>query len=88
MSLDLTTIISIVSSVAFAISEILPFIPIKSNGIIQSGLTLLMNLKKDSSTKPINTETIVQKPINTETIDQKLDKILDKLNKPTNTVIV
>jgi hypothetical protein len=63
--------ISIFSSVCFVASEILPFLPIKGNGIIHA---ILECLSKESKVKTtIN-------PINKD-IENKLDKVLEKLDK-------
>jgi len=67
--------ISIFSSLCFTISEILPFLPVKGNGIIHAILECLSSYNKN---KPEDKTS--DNPINND-IENKLDQVLEKLNK-------
>lgn len=71
--------ISIFSSICFVASEILPFVPVKGNGIVHSILVCLSSFNKeppnDTTTK--NTITVDQKDI--KDLNTKLDKVVDTL---------
>jgi len=77
--------ISIASSIGFIVSEILPFIPIKSNGVLHAILVCISQYKPQQQT--IKNNLIVSKNcimINLDDdndIKTKLNLILEKLNK-------
>jgi len=64
--------ISIFSSICFVTSEILPFLPVKGNGIIHAILECLSSYNKNKET--------TENPINND-IENKLDQVLEKLDK-------
>ena len=69
--------ISIFSSVCFVISEILPFLPIKGNGIVHAILECLSSYNKDNKKQDDKT---TDNPISND-IENKLDKVLEKLDE-------
>lgn len=65
--------ISIFSSVCFVVSETLPFLPIKGNGIVHAILECLSSYNKPDDKTTDN-------PISND-IENKLDQVLEKLDK-------
>lgn len=65
--------ISIFSSVCFVASEILPFLPVKGNGIIHAIVECLSHYKDNSKT--------TNNPLNENNIEIKLDQVIQKLDK-------
>jgi hypothetical protein len=64
--------ISIFSSVCFIASEILPFLPVKGNGIFHAIVECLSKYKDKSTT---------DNPLNQNKIENKLDQVIEKLDK-------
>ena len=74
---NISFIIAIASSIGLISSEILPFIPIKGNGILHS---IFFYLSKLNGEKKDNHDDDVTKKINIEDDKEFLDK-LDKIEK-------
>lgn len=77
--------ISIASSIGFIVSEILPFIPMKSNGVLHALLVCISQYKPQQQTNK-NNVVIPQNCIminldDDNDIKKKLNLILEKLNK-------
>ena len=64
--------ISIFSSICFAASEILPFLPIKGNGIIHAIVACLSEYNKQPSAE--------KEDQRIDDLEKKINIILDKLN--------
>jgi len=89
MSQDPSFYIAIFSSVCFFASELLPFIPIKSNGIIHSIIEFLKktrdnSVKKNQEIDNENTNSIINIKLNN--INKKIDKLIEKINSEKNIV--
>ena len=69
--------ISIVSSIAFGVSEILPFFSNKSNGIMHSIAIFLSSIKKNNTI--IDNKNTVIEMTEVIIIKDKLDEIIDML---------
>lgn len=83
--------VAIFSSICFFASEILPFIPVKSNGIVHSLIECLKNLKnhkvaedKKVSNDNENNYSIINVKLNN--MNKKIDKIIEKINSEKNIV--
>lgn len=77
-----TFYISIFSSICFAASEILPFLPVQGNGILHAIVQCLASLNKPTS---VSAQTSIQNGIaikqnDIESINKKLDAILGKVD--------
>lgn len=89
MSQDPSFYIAIFTSVFFFASELLPFIPIKSNGIIHLIIECLKKIRDNSAKKNQeidneNTNSIINIKLNN--INKKIDKLIEKINYEKNIV--
>lgn len=75
--------ISIFSTVCLVASEILPFVPVESNGLLHSILVILSKYSPKNTTGV--TPVVEDKPIHQEILDDKLE-IKDKIDKVLKTL--
>ena len=68
-----TFYISIFSSVCFVASEILPFLPVRGNGIIHAIVQCLSSYNKFKDDKN-------QEDVNIKDISDKIDKVIERLD--------
>ena len=87
-----TFYVSIFSSVAFVCSEVLPFLPIKSNGLLHAILESIieykgLNQSSNDKKEKLNTDgNSTSKNVSLNEVNLKLDAILEKLNSNPTTV--
>ena len=79
-----TFYVSIFSSVAFVCSEVLPFIPIKSNGLLHAILESIVEYRglqnKNVDEKKEKSDDGKTNSASLDEVNHKLDVILEKLN--------